>query len=107
MPFVDSLFSMLDEELPLTICEYPEWGNPSKEKEVFELMKSYDPYLNLRNISKFPSIYGKKNNNYLYNKYLISKIATTSTLDYQVPFWGPLKWMAKIRQEKGNNNITV
>lgn len=49
---------MLDEELPLTICEYPEWGNPSKEKEVFELMKSYDPYLNLKNISKFPSIYG-------------------------------------------------
>ena len=56
---------MLDEELPLTICEYPEWGNPTMDKEVFDLIRSYDPYLNLTNIKALPAIYG--NLNTLYN----------------------------------------
>ena len=59
VPFVDCLGSMLDESLPLTICEYPEWGNPSLEKSVFDNLRSYDPYLNLpSDLSEFPSVYG-------------------------------------------------
>jgi oligopeptidase B len=33
-PFLDPATTMLEEDLPLTIHEYDEWGNPSDNKEV-------------------------------------------------------------------------
>jgi oligopeptidase B len=50
---------MLNESLPLTIHEYPEWGNPSEDVDVFNAMKAYDPYLNIRTDVAYPSTYGK------------------------------------------------
>ena len=46
VPFVDVLNTMLDPELPLTITEYDEWGNP-EEPEVYERIKAYAPYENV------------------------------------------------------------
>ncbi|MEE8372044.1 MAG: prolyl oligopeptidase family serine peptidase, partial [Sphingomonadales bacterium] len=40
-PFVDVLNTMLDPDLQLTPLEWTEWGNPIKDKKVFEYMQSY------------------------------------------------------------------
>src|SRR5579863_3786908 len=46
VPFVDSLNTMLDASLPLTVGEYEEWGNPNDPK-YYDYMKSYAPYENV------------------------------------------------------------
>jgi oligopeptidase B len=42
-PFVDVLATMLDDTLPLTPGEWPEWGNPIEDEAAFELIRSYRP----------------------------------------------------------------
>ena len=39
---------VMDANIPLTVNEYEEWGNPN-EKDYFDYMLSYSPYENLRN----------------------------------------------------------
>ena len=47
MPFVDALTSILDPDLPLTVTEWDEWGDPLHDPEVYQYMKSYTPYENV------------------------------------------------------------
>ncbi|CAI8012556.1 Dipeptidyl aminopeptidase BI [Geodia barretti] len=44
VPFVDALNTMLDDTLPLTPIEWPEWGNPIEDKDAFDCIRSYSPY---------------------------------------------------------------
>lgn len=78
VPFVDALNTMLDDQLPLTVTEYEEWGNPN-EREVFERMLDYSPYDNVREAA-YPHVY-----------------ATAGLNDPRVGYWEPAKWVQKLR----------
>jgi oligopeptidase B len=85
VPFVDVVTTMLDESIPLTVGEYEEWGNPN-DKEYYQYMLSYSPYDNLRKM-EYPAIF-----------------ITTGYHDSQVQYWEPLKYVAKIRELKTDEN---
>lgn len=89
VPFVDSLNTMLDETIPLTVGEYAEWGNPNKKK-YYEYMRSYAPYENIEN-KEYPTIFVDAGFN-----------------DTQVHYWESLKYVAKMKEyKKGENPILL
>jgi oligopeptidase B len=84
VPFVDSLTTILDPELPLTVIEWEEWGDPLHDPEVYAYMKSYTPYENVT-AQAYPAI-----------------LATTSLNDTRVYYVEPAKWVAALRQTATN-----
>jgi oligopeptidase B len=48
VPFVDTLNTMLRDDLPLTPPEWLEWGNPIASAEAYDRLASYSPYDNVR-----------------------------------------------------------
>ncbi len=89
VPFVDTMTTMLNEKLPLTPAEWELWGNPIKNKDYFEYILSYAPYNNLE----------KKD----YPPMLI----TTSLFDNRVLYSEPIKYIAKLRDIKTDNNAQL
>lgn len=81
VPFVDSLTSMLMPELPLTVVEWEEWGNPLADPEIYDLMASYSAYENVRDDVEYPEI-----------------LALTSLNDTRVLYVEPAKWIAKLQE---------
>ncbi|MGZ4495304.1 MAG: S9 family peptidase, partial [Nocardioides sp.] len=79
VPFVDALTTILDPSLPLTVVEWEEWGNPLEDAEVYDYMRSYTPYENLRPV-RYPAI-----------------LAETSLHDTRVLYVEPAKWVARLR----------
>ncbi len=88
VPFVDVVTTMLDESIPLTVGEYEEWGNPNEE-EYYNYMLSYSPYDNVRKMD-YPNL-----------------LITTGYHDSQVQYWEPLKWIAKLRDYRTNDNVLL
>ncbi|KQY97043.1 protease 2 [Microbacterium sp. Root53] len=81
VPFVDALTTILDPSLPLTVIEWDEWGDPLHDREVYEYMKSYSPYENVREGVAYPRI-----------------LAMTSLNDTRVLYVEPAKWVARLRE---------
>ena len=79
VPFVDPLTSMLMPELPLTVPEWEEWGNPLADKDVYDYMAGYAPYENIE-AKTYPNI-----------------LALTSINDTRVLYVEPAKWIAQLR----------
>lgn len=55
-PFLDIFTAMQDPDLPLTIHEYDEWGNPSTDTAVKAYMESYSPCSNVHR-QRYPSMF--------------------------------------------------
>ncbi|GGA54884.1 S9 family peptidase [Pelagibacterium lentulum] len=86
VPFVDVLNTMLDDTLPLTPPEWPEWGNPIASKDAYDRIASYSPYDNVE-AKAYPPI-----------------LALAGLTDPRVTYWEPAKWVAKLRATKTDGN---
>ena len=89
VPFVDSLTTNLDHSLPLTVGEFDEFGNAKDNKEHFDYIYSYAPYNNIKKMD-YPHM-----------------LITTSLSDNRVLFDEPLKFTAKLREYKTDNNLLL
>ncbi|MGE0241692.1 MAG: S9 family peptidase [Parvibaculaceae bacterium] len=89
VPFVDVLTTMLDDTLPLTPPEWPEWGNPITSKEFYDIIAAYSPYDNVTATS-YPNI-----------------LAVGGLTDPRVTYWEPAKWVARLRDRKTDKNLLL
>jgi oligopeptidase B len=89
VPFVDCLNTMLDPTLPLTVTEYDEWGNPTDSALVYQYIKSYAPYENIKT-QNYPHL-----------------LINNSLEDTRVCYWEAAKWTAKLRTHKLDNNLLL
>ncbi|MCS3468471.1 oligopeptidase B [Pseudomonas sp. JUb42] len=88
VPFVDVLNTMLNPDLPLTVTEYDEWGNPA-EPEVYARIKAYAPYENV-SAQAYPAM-----------------LVIAGYNDSRVQYWEAAKWVAKLRTHKTDDNLLL
>ena len=88
VPNVDLLTNMLDDELPHTTFQYDEWGNPGDVGD-YEFIQSYSPYDQVDR-RDYPAM-----------------LVMNSYNDGEVGYYGPAKWVAKIRRLKSDQNQLV
>ena len=88
VPFVDILNTMQNPELPLTVTEYDEWGDPS-EPEVYQRIRAYAPYENVR-AQAYPAI-----------------LAVAGYHDSRVQYWEAAKWVARLRERRSDANLLL
>lgn len=74
--------------MTLTPTDWTEYGNPRNDEKVFDYIKSYSPYDNIKK-QIYPSIY-----------------VTAGLNDHAVGYWEPPKWIAKIRSMQSNESDT-
>jgi oligopeptidase B len=89
VPFVDVLTTMLDDTLPLTPPEWPEWGNPITSRVDYLTIAAYSPYDNVTEQS-YPHI-----------------LALGGLTDPRVTYWEPAKWIARLRAMNRSDNLLL
>ena len=86
VPFVDVLTTMLDDALPLTPPEWPEWGNPIASEDDYATIAAYSPYDNIGALP-YPPV-----------------LAVAGLTDPRVTYWEPAKWVAKLRDHSKSDH---
>jgi oligopeptidase B len=81
VPFVDVLNTMLDPDLPLSLVERDEWGDPNTA-EGFAWIRGYSPYENIR-AQAYPDV-----------------LVVSGFNDTRVGYWEAVKWVARLRERK-------
>jgi oligopeptidase B len=89
VPFVDIVNTMLDDTLPLTPGEWPEWGDPRKDEAVLKRLIRLSPYEQAKP-GPFPPM-----------------LITGGLSDPRVTYWEPAKWAARIRAVKTDDNVLL
>ncbi len=89
VPFVDVLATMLDDTLPLTPPEWPEWGNPIESAEAYKTIAAYSPVDNVRAMA-YPHLF-----------------AIGGLTDPRVTYWEPAKWVARLREFNTGKNLLL
>ena len=79
VPFVDVVTTMFDAEIPLTVNEWDEWGDP-RRREEFDWLLAYSPYDNLPPAGVRPDL-----------------LVTGAVHDPRVMVREPAKWVAALR----------
>ncbi|PWA89051.1 hypothetical protein CTI12_AA114330 [Artemisia annua] len=80
VPFLDICNTLLDPNLPLTVLDYEEFGNPQIKSDFDSIMK-YSPYDNIRKHICYPAM-----------------LVTSSYHDSRVGVWEAAKYVARIRE---------
>lgn len=88
VPYVDAVTTMLDPSIPMTEGEFEEWGNP-EDKRYYDYFKRYSPYDNVE-AKDYPDL-----------------LVTAGLNDTKVGYWEPLKWAAKLRAKKTDDNLLL
>lgn len=89
VPFVDIVHTMLDESLPLTPGEWPEWGDPRTDKVVLQRLIDLSPYE--QTVARaYPAM-----------------LITGGLNDPRVTYWEPAKWTARLRAVKTDDNLLL
>lgn len=78
VPFVDVVTTMFDHDVPLTVGELDEWGDP-RNKDEYDYLMSYSPYENVPERNR-PEL-----------------LVTGALHDPRVMIHEPAKWVARIR----------
>ena len=79
VPFLDILTELCDSNLPLTISDFDEFGNPNEDAKIYDLIASYSPYENLRN-EEYPFV-----------------LISCGSNDFRIPLWTCLKYIKRFR----------
>ena len=87
-PFLDVVGAMLDTNLPSTLREYEEWGNP-QDIETKRYMESYSPLANIRR-QTYPFI-----------------LVNHGLFDNVIPFSHTLRWVHLLRSRKSDKRPVV
>jgi oligopeptidase B len=79
VPFADPLHAQLDEQMPFTLQERAEWGDPISDDEEWEYLRSYCPYTRISSQNYPPTL------------------VTASVHDRSVPYWQGARYAARLR----------
>lgn len=81
VPFLDILSCLCDKNLPLTVSDYEEFGNPVENARIFDCIRSYSPYENILN-QEYPFVY-----------------ICMGEQDFRIPNWSILKYIKRFREK--------
>jgi oligopeptidase B len=88
VPFVDCVTTMLDPDIPLTISEWDEWGDP-RDPDDFACLRSYSPYDNPP-AGRRPDL-----------------LVTGALHDPRVLVHEPAKWVARLRETDTHDSTVL